>query len=115
MYLNLLKDIDVINLPIKETKFCKNIYWVFAITLKDGFNKSAKSVMKKLNLNGVGTRPFFYPIHSQPVFKNKGLFKNERYPNATKLYKKGFYIPSGLGLTEEEIIKVSDVMHEVLG
>ena len=70
--------------------------------------------MQELTLRGVGTRPFFYPMHEQPVFKNMGLFKNEDYPNAKKLYERGFYIPSGLAITEKQIKEVSKIMHEVL-
>ena len=114
MYQELLSDIDTINLPIKNKPFAENIYWVFAITLKDACRKTAKDAMQELTLRGVGTRPFFYPMHEQPVFKNMGLFKNEDYPNAKKLYERGFYIPSGLAITEEQIKEVSKIMHEVL-
>ena len=114
MYQDLLQDIDTINLPLKSKLFAENIYWVFAITIKDGFSKTTQQVMKELGARGVGTRPFFYPMHLQPVFHRMGLFKDETYPNAAKLYKQGFYIPSGLALTELQIYEVSKVMHEVL-
>lgn len=114
LYQTLLKDIEVINLPIQETHSAKNIYWVFAITLKDGYPKTARQVMQELGEKGIGTRPFFYPMHQQPVFKKMGLFVYESYLNAAKLYEQGFYIPSGLGLTESQIKEVSKVMHEVL-
>lgn len=52
-------------------------------------------------------------MHMQPVFNRMGLFLNERYYNAEKLYEKGFYIPSGLALTEEQIKQVSKVVAEV--
>lgn len=114
MYQDLLQDIDTINLPVKRTSFAENIYWVFAITLKDECPKTTQEVMKKLYERGIGTRPFFYPMHQQPVFKKMGLFVNEDYPNAAKLYERGFYIPSGLALTEAQIQEVSKVMHEVI-
>ena len=96
-----------IKLPIVNTEFSENIYWVFGIVIDDNFS-TADIVMKSLLKKGIGTRPFFYPIHKQPVFLKKGLFKdlNKKY-NAEKLYKQGFYIPSGINLTEENIIKVS--------
>nr|MBP9215133.1 hypothetical protein [Chitinophagaceae bacterium] len=47
--------------------------------------------------------PFFWCIHEQPVFNKMGLFLNEKYPIAEKLARNGFYVPSGLGLSEEEI------------
>lgn len=114
LYQALLQDIDVINLPIQKTHFAKNIYWVFAVTLKDGYPKTARQVMQELGEKGIGTRPFFYPMHQQPVFKKMGLFVDESYPNAAKLYEQGFYIPSGLALTEAQIKEVSKVMHEVI-
>lgn len=114
MYQELLSDIKTINLPLKNKTFAENIYWVFAITLKDDYSKTAKEVIQELGNKGIGTRPFFYPMHQQPVFNNLGLFKNEEYPNATKLYERGFYIPSGLAITEEQIKQVSKILHEVL-
>jgi perosamine synthetase len=113
-YQKLLSDIEVLNLPIDKTDYAENIYWVFAVTLKDDYPKNAKEIMSDLKSKGVDTRPFFYPMHKQPVFKKIGLFEGESYPNAEKLYERGFYIPSGLALTEEQIIKVAEVMLEVL-
>ncbi|RZG49143.1 DegT/DnrJ/EryC1/StrS family aminotransferase [Acinetobacter wuhouensis] len=114
LYQELLKDIEGINLPIKSKKFSENIYWVFAITLKDEHSKTAQQVMKELGAKGIGTRPFFYPMHQQPVFKKMNLFQNESYPNAEKLYENGFYIPSGLALSEQEILEVVMAMREIL-
>lgn len=114
MYQNLLSDIKTINLPIKQKDFAENIYWVFSITLKNEYPKSAKEVMKELAVKGVATRPFFYPMHAQPIFTKMGLFLNEEYPNASRLYEKGFYIPSGMAITEDQIKEVSKIMHEVL-
>lgn len=114
MYQELLSDIEAINLPVKQKKFAQNIYWVFAVTLKDEYLKNAKEVMKELGARGIGTRPFFYPMHQQPVFNKMGLFLNESYPNASKLYERGFYIPSGMAITDDQIREVSKIMHEVL-
>ncbi|NCB12761.1 MAG: aminotransferase DegT, partial [Erysipelotrichia bacterium] len=114
MYQELLSDIKSINLPIKQKDFAENIYWVFPVTLKDDYPKTAKEVMRELGAKGIGTRPFFYPMHTQPVFNKMGLFVDEEYLNATKLYERGFYIPSGLAITEKQIREVSKFLHEVL-
>lgn len=113
-YNALLKDIDVISLPVVKTKYCENIYWVYAIILKDTYNKTAKEVMKELGKYKIGTRPFFYPMHRQPVFNKMGLFLDNKLIKSEKLYEKGFYIPSGLALTKEDMEEVSDVLHVVL-
>ena len=114
IYNELLKDLDMINLPLSKTNYCENIYWVYAITLKDNCVKTVKQVMNELNELEIGTRPFFFPMHKQPIFNKKGLFLNEMLPNSEKLYQKGFYIPSGLALTEDQLKEVSSALHKVL-
>ena len=110
----LLKNISTINLPVVKTGFCENIYWIYAVTLKASCNKEAKAVMRELGEKGVGARPFFYPMHRQPVFNNMGLFLEDKLPNSEKLYKKGFYIPSSLTLSEQQLTKVAKSLREVL-
>jgi perosamine synthetase len=51
---------------------------------------------------GVSARPFFWPMHEQPVFLKQGLFEGERYPVAERMSRRGFYLPSGLALTEAQ-------------
>lgn len=113
-YNELLKDIKAIRLPIANTNYCQNIYWAYAVTLKDEYQKSAKEVMGELSEYRIGTRPFFYPMHKQPVFNKMGLFIGDEFPNSEKLYERGFYIPSGLALTDKAIQEVSDALHKVL-
>lgn len=112
-YNELLKNIPYINLPIQKTSYCENLYWVYAITLKDNYKKDAKDIMNELAKFKIGTRPFFYPMHKQPIFNKMGFFKNTFLPNSEKLYKKGFYIPSGLGLSNENINNVSKALHKI--
>lgn len=113
MYQELLKDIKSLTLPLPKQDFADNIYWVFALVIKDECPKTAADVMRELAELKIGTRPFFYPMHQQPVFHKMGLFINESYPNAAKLYEKGFYIPSGLAITKEQIQEVSKALHMV--
>jgi len=113
MYTELLKDIPQIQLPLGSTSYAENIYWVYGIIIKEDFKISAIEVMEKLAKKGIGTRPFFYPMHLQPILKKMKLFQNEIYPISENMYEKGFYIPSGLALTEAQITKVSKSLREV--
>jgi perosamine synthetase len=54
-------------------------------------------------------------MNQQPVLHNLKLFVGESYPVAEKLYKKGFYIPSGVAITEAQIEHVIKAVIEVLG
>lgn len=101
LYMEGLKNIQGFNLPLKLTEYASNIYWVFGLVAES--ESLANETVKKLSNLKIGTRPFFWCMHEQPVFIKMGLFKNEKYPVAEKLARNGFYIPSGLGLQNEEI------------
>lgn len=106
LYLELLGDVEGFQLPVKTTEYADNIFWVFAMVSKNK-NVDAIACMKKLADAGIGTRPFFYPMHKQPVFNKMNLFIGESYPVSEFIAEQGFYIPSGLALTEEQIKEVA--------
>lgn len=112
-YNELLAKLSSVQLPLKETSYAKNIYWVYGLVLDDELKFDAKEIMSNLHKNGIGCRPFFYPMHQQPVLKNAGLFKGEKYPVAERLYRQGFYLPSGLSLTEDQIMRVSFTLKNI--
>ena len=95
-------------MPINKTEYAENIYWVYGIVLKDEVPFEAKEIIMRLGELKVGSRPFFWPMHEQPVFKKIDLFKHDSCPAASRLARRGFYIPSGLNITDEEIENVAD-------
>lgn len=113
-YSELLADVTQIQLPVAQTEYADSIYWVYGVVLKDCALLSAKQIMDRLEERRIGTRPFFYPMHLQPVFRRMGLFTGEVYPVAEKIAQRGFYIPSGLALTHEQIVQVAIALKEVI-
>lgn len=113
-YTELLSGLPFIQLPFAATEYAENIYWVYGLVLDDALDCDAAEAMRRLGSNGVGTRPFFWPMHEQPVFRNMGMFKDEKYPVAERLARRGFYIPSGLALTDQQIASVADTLRKVL-
>lgn len=109
-YNDLLQDESYLQLPLAGTAYSDNIYWVFGLVLSGYHNFTAEDVMRSLSTQGIGTRPFFYPLHMQPVLKNKGLFAGESYPVAEKLGRDGFYIPSGVALSAAQITEVAEAV-----
>jgi perosamine synthetase len=102
LYQELLKDIPA-QLPQAKTDYATNHYWVFGILLNKDVKFDAKAAMENLAKDGIGTRPFFYPMHLQPALKKLGLTDSIKRPISENLYERGFYIPSGLNLTNEQI------------
>jgi perosamine synthetase len=113
-YSELLAELQSVQLPLSKTDYAENIYWVYGLLLDDELDLDAETAMRRLSEKGIGTRPFFCPMHMQPVLQRLGLFKDECYPVAERLYRKGFYIPSGMSLTEENIEKSSAAVKEVI-
>ena len=113
-YTQEFQDVTGIQLPIARTEYAENIYWVYGILLKDNVQVDNRQVQKMLAEEGIGTRTFFWCIHEQPVYLNKGFFKNEKHPNAEWLARKGLYIPSGLALSKKQMEKVVIAVKKVL-
>lgn len=106
-YTELLQDVPGIQLPITETNYARNIYWVYPLVLDGTYQLTAREMMGRLQQAGIGSRPFFWPIHEQPVFQKAGLFAHEHHPVAEHIARQGFYIPSGMALTNDQIERVA--------
>ena len=116
-YTEKLQDIKGLQVPIAKTDYAENIYWVYGLVLGKNLKIDNREMQKLLSEEGIGTRTFFWCMHEQPVYQEKGLFRDEHYKNAEYLARKGFYIPSGLALTREQmdrvVIGVSNVMKKL--
>ncbi len=109
-----LSNIKCLQLPVKSQQDTDNVYWVFGIVLKDNSIINRDKLMRQLAEKGIGTRPFFWPIHKQPVFLKQGLFDTVCCPVAEIIAQNGFYLPSGLALTEEQQLEVIDSLVDIL-
>ncbi len=114
LYTELLSDIPCLQLPVMRTNYADNIYWVYGLVLKDEAPFDASEAMRRLRQHQIGNRPFFWPMHEQPVFQKMGLFAGESCPVAERIARRGFYIPSGIALTDEQMERVADVLKKVL-
>jgi len=112
-YTELLSEVSALQLPLPRTEYAQNIYWVYGLLLKDDVGFDAEEAMCRLKELGIETRPFFWPMHEQPVFKKMGLFDSESHPVAERMARRGFYLPSGLGLTSNQISYVANSVRTV--
>jgi perosamine synthetase len=114
-YLNGLKDIKDIRLPLSRTDFAENIFWVFGIVLEGEKQKEYDKIINSLKNEGIGTRPFFWPLHLQPVLKKYNIKSNNlSLPVCEELGSYGFYIPSGLKLSDNQVDYVIKVIKKIL-
>ena len=114
LYTERLNDLTGLQLPLAKTDYADNIYWIYGVVLKPDVVNDVETLMQQLLELGVATRPFFWPMHEQPVFRKMGLFADTSCPVAEYVARHGFYLPSGLALTEQQIECVAKAMHQVL-
>ena len=114
MYLKELSNEKYLDFQKKKIKFSNNIYWVFGVVLKKNCPISLEQLRKKLLIRGIQTRPFFYCLHKQPLLKNYKFKKSANLNNAENLSKNGFYLPSGLSLSEKKIKFVTKELKKIL-
>lgn len=113
-YTERLQKVEGLQLPVTKTDYAENIYWVYGLVLNREIQADNRIVQKMLAERGIGARIFFWCMHEQPVYRNKGLFLEETYPVAEYLARKGFYIPSGMALTTEQMDTVISALKEVM-
>ncbi len=116
-YTDLLQAIPRLQLPVPATEYADNIYWVYGVVLPKppGFDRApdAQAAMKYLADQQIGTRPFFWCMHEQPVFTRMGLFAGEHHPVAEHLARCGFYLPSGIAIRDAQIERAAAVLKEL--
>lgn len=94
-----------------EKKDVKNVYWMNSMIIEPKeFGMTRDELMEKLKEYGIDSRAFFVGLHKQPALKEYGCSFQEEYPISNWLSENGLYLPSGSGLTEEEIKKICDII-----
>ncbi len=115
-YLELFEGIDGLQMPPAMHNGSMNVFWVFGMVLHGAGGEDAENVIRRLQKAGIGSRPFFFPLHQQPVLNRRGIGVGENHPSAENLARNGFYIPNFPGMTESEIARVaSEVRRAVAG
>lgn len=107
LYSEKLAGLDEVERMPSGTSYAENIYWIYGLVLKEQVPFDAEEAMRRLAALKIGTRPFFWPMHEQPVLRRMGYFKGEHYPVAERLARRGFYLPGGVGLSDGQLADVA--------
>lgn len=94
------------DLPLKtqpEIPGTTHAYWMCSILLDDETQRNDLRV--HLQQHGIETRPFFYPVHTMPMYNN-GL----HLPVTEQISYKGINIPSYPDLTLQDVDQISNAV-----
>jgi perosamine synthetase len=104
-----LADVPGLTLPPSK-EWAKNVYWMYSIIVEDEFGLSRDEVRTGLQAAGIETRPFFYPVHTLPMYHT-----GQSLPVAEDLGRRGLNLPSGATLTPAQIDFICDTLINLRG
>jgi perosamine synthetase len=95
-----------------EAPWAESSFWMSSVLIRDATRNQRDEVMARLARHGIETRPFFYPMHVMPPYRDVG---QREFPVADDLSARGMNLPSGAGLSEADIERVCRVLEESVG
>ena len=111
-YNRFLDDVPGLQLPA-ELDWARNVYWMYAITIKPEFGLTRDQLATKLADAGIETRTFFCPMNQQPCLREIPGFRTNPLPVADLLWETGLYLPSTHTLSESAIQMITDLIQSV--
>ncbi len=112
-YSELLQGFEgIVQYPLTVKNEVKNHYWVYGVVIKNGAKR--ESVMQTLELSGIQTRPFFWPLHLQNCLPDEFKLRQIELPNSEFLGNNGFYIPIGDHVSKKDQKYIIEKLVEAL-
>jgi perosamine synthetase len=115
-YYENLKNEKKIILQKPQYNNLKNIYWVVGVLLKKSIKIKALKIIQMLKKEKIEAREFFWPINKQDFLKKNSDYK-KKFINSEYLSKKGFYLPSGIGISKKDmnyvILKLKNILKKI--
>lgn len=109
-YCERLASVETLRLQ-REQRWARSVHWMFGVVVEPATGLDAEAVALSLREAGIDTRPFFFGLHRQPIFAD---VSTRPLPVTEHLTDQGFYLPSGLSVTENQVDRICDVLTTVL-
>ena len=95
----------------RPTPAGESVDWLTSVALAQGTERDRDWVMSRLDTAGIETRPVFPPVHRQPIYRTRFA---RSLPVAERLGALGLSLPSGAGLSTEQIDRVTDTLLQAI-
>jgi perosamine synthetase len=87
--------------------WAENVDWLTSVVLARLTETGRENVIAELDEAGIETRPLLPPVHLQPVYQDR---LTAPLPVAERLASLGLSLPSGAGLSDQQIDRVCDAL-----
>lgn len=97
-----------------EPPHVRNGVWAPALVFGYSHGMTRDRALEAIPALGLPVRPFFYPLSSLPAF-NREREGRQNNPVAYDVSSRGINLPCALNLTEADLDRYSDGLHQLLG
>lgn len=107
-YKRLLSDIPGLVMP-PAASWAQPVCWLFSPLIQEhSLGIMRDDLINRLKLKGIDTRPFFPPLHTQPIYAD-----GQQLPVAERISRSGISLPSAPHLTADDLLKVSQNIRQI--
>jgi len=92
-----------------------NGVWATALVFGQSHDMTRDKALVELPRLGLPARPFFYPLSFLPAYPGREKEGRKNNPIAYQTSEHGINLPCALNLTEQDLDRVSDGIHSLLG
>ena len=96
-----LAGVDGVSVPYVASETTRMSWFVYVVRLDEAVDRSA--VMAALEADGVPTRPYFVPIHLQPLYRERFAFGEGDFPVTERVARSTLALPFFTDMTEEQV------------
>ena len=96
-----------------EAAWARSSFWINCVVLHPAAPIARDTLMARLAERGIETRPFFYPMHTLPMYHE--LARGRSFPVAESLAARGLNLPSSAQLTRDDVAYVCAALAELTG
>lgn len=112
-YTSVFSKYDFIKVHTATSSAYISNHWLTCILIEATSEEKNNSALKAfLETKGIESRFLWKPMHLQPLYANELYFGDNC---AQDLFAKGLCLPSGSGLTQEELAYIAESIHEFFG
>ena len=99
-----------------EPENVSSCFHLYAVQIDfTALGKTRAQVMQKLREKGIGTQVHYFPVPTQPFYKENFGYKDGDYPIAEKYYEQELSLPLYPGMSDEDVDAVIKTVKEVIG
>ena len=112
LYAERLRGVEGVVLPQWEPTGARQSWFVYVVRLTGDIDRDA--VMATLATAGVPSRPYFSPIHLQPLYRERFGYRGGEFPVAEAVAQTTLALPFHGGLSEGQIDYVANWLVEAI-